>query len=316
MIERRGPLPSYRPNPGRYNEGLMSQTMTQTFLDTVEPLVRTIDDRLRAIVSQAGLAAPLADAADHAVLAGGKRLRPILTLLCCDAVGGERADALGPAAAIELIHAFSLVHDDLPALDNDLLRRGLPTVHAKFGEATAILTGDVLMSLAFEVAANGDCPPAVVRELAAATTAMINGQVFDTLGGFPASVSTDADKLEIIHRNKTGALLTAACRMGAICGGATPAQLAAITTYGHDIGLMFQIVDDLLDVTQTAEHIGKATGKDHEAGKVTFPGVLGIEESQRQVRELHRSALKAVEPLGEAAIPLRELSEFLARRTK
>jgi geranylgeranyl diphosphate synthase type II len=278
-----------------------------------------IDAYLTRTLRSRKLPRNLEDAVCYTVLSGGKRLRPALVLLCSEAVGGTRSDALSPAAAIELIHTFSLVHDDLPAMDDDELRRGRPTLHVHAGEAMAILAGDVMTSLAFELLAESplaaEARIALTRELAAATTAMINGQVFDTLGGFPHELDAE-QRLGIIHRNKTAALLRASCRMGAICGGADNDQLEALTRYGEAIGLMFQIVDDLLDVTQSAEHIGKATGKDLSAGKLTYPGVVGLERSREHVDQLHGEAHEALAALGPDAAPLRRLSDDMAIRTK
>lgn len=290
--------------------------MAETFLESVSPTIRRIDEWLADAIAEIELPANLRAASCHAVLTGGKRLRPLLTVLCCEAVGGSAEDASAPAVAIELVHAFSLVHDDLPALDNDLLRRGEPTVHVKYGEAMAVLAGDLLLTLAFSVAARSGNPAAVSGELASATIGMINGQVYDTLGGFDEAITTDLERLEIVHRNKTGALITAACRMGGLCGGADAAQLRRLTDYGEAIGLMFQVIDDLLDVTQSTEHLGKAANKDQDAGKLTFPGVVGVEASRRQVRELLAQAEAAVEPFGEAGRPLAELARFMAVRTR
>ena len=261
----------------------------------------------------------LAEAVRYAVLGGGKRLRPGLVVLCCEATCGERALSLDPAAAIELIHAFSLVHDDLPAMDDDDLRRGRPTLHVHAGEALAILAGDVMVSLAFELIARADLDAdrriQIVAELAHATTAMINGQVLDTLGGFPHGLS-DSEQLHLIHRNKTGALIRASCRMGAICGEASSNALAAITRYGEAMGLMFQIVDDVLDVTQSTEHTGKATGKDQAAGKLTFPGLLGVAGSRKEVVRFQREAHDSLGTFGPHAQPLRDLCDLMAVRTK
>ncbi len=214
----------------------------------------------------------LRQALAYSVVGGGKRLRPVLTLLSCEAVGGTRDDGRAAAAAIELIHAFSLVHDDLPSMDDDALRRGQPTLHVHAGEAMAILTGDVMMSLAFEWIAdadlNTDTIARLARTLAEATSCMIAGQVYDTIGGFPDGLSRP-QQLELVHQNKTAALIRAACRLGAFCSGGSPQAVQALTGYGEAAGMMFQIVDDLLDVTETAEHIGKATGKDLQAGKLT-----------------------------------------------
>ena len=244
---------------------------------------------------------------------------PALLLLCCRAVGGRIERALPAAMAIELVHAFSLVHDDLPAMDDDDLRRGMPTAHVKFGEAMAILSGDAMMSLAFQIITGPETAPsaaaALAQELAAGTTAMIAGQVYDTLGGFDPATG-ERERLVLIHQKKTGALFRAACRMGAICGGAGPAELAALTAYGEAIGLMFQIVDDLIDVEQSPEHTGKETGKDLDAGKLTYPGVLGVEQSRTEIERLRRSAMDALMPLGPRADHLRDLCEYMAIRTK
>ncbi|MHC4100621.1 MAG: polyprenyl synthetase family protein [Planctomycetota bacterium] len=261
----------------------------------------------------------LREAMSYAVLGGGKRLRPVLTLLCCEAAGGDRGRARDAAAALELVHTFSLIHDDLPAMDDDDLRRGRATLHIHAGEAMAVLAGDALMSLAFEWVAGTDhdglTAGRLVRELADATTRMISGQVYDTLGGLPCEYDS-GQKLDVIHRNKTAALIRAACTMGAICAGPPPRILDAFADYGEAAGLMFQIVDDLLDVTQSAEHIGKATGKDGPAGKLTYPGVHGDDASRQAVELLRQEAHAALKPLGQAGQVLRELCDFMAVRTK
>ncbi len=279
-------------------------------------LIGQVDAALASYIERRDLPPNLKKAVQHALLGGGKRMRPLLVLHASLAVGGTIEEAMPAAVAIECIHAFSLVHDDLPALDNDALRRGLPTVHVAFGEAMAVLAGDALMSIAFESAsASPRQPHRIVHELAHATTHMINGQVLDTLGGFRDSESS-LDRLHHIHENKTGALILASCRMGAIAGGASDEVYDALSRWGRDMGLMFQIVDDLLDETQSAEHVGKAVGKDREAGKLTFPGVIGIEASQAEVRRLHAESARLIAPLGERAKPLHALADFLAHRTK
>ncbi len=264
----------------------------------------------------------LAEAMAYSTLSAGKRLRPLLAWHACEACGGRGVDSLPAGASIELIHAFSLVHDDLPALDNDDLRRGKPTLHKHAGEAMAILAGDQLMVEAFVwLTQTGDLAPSqrleLCRELAAATSRMVSGQVYDTLGGLPTNLSAE-DQLRLIHRNKTGALISAACRMGALSvrGGVQPSALAAITTYSQCVGLIFQIVDDLIDVEQTAEHTGKRTGKDIEAGKRTYPGILGIERSRLEVSRLRDEALNAIGALGSRASALRELCLMMCERTK
>jgi geranylgeranyl pyrophosphate synthase len=287
--------------------------------EVLSGVIHEIDAYLVKALRSRRLPEILEEAVCYAVLNGGKRLRPALVLLSCEAAGGQRAEALDPAIALELIHTFSLVHDDLPAMDDDHLRRGRPTLHVHAGEAMAILAGDAMMSLAFEFIGRGpqtrQAGARLTGELAAATTAMINGQVYDTLGGLPEEMA-DEQRLALIHRSKTGALLRAACRIGAICGRADEPTLQRLTEYGEAIGLMFQIVDDLLDVTQSAEHIGKATGKDQTAGKLTYPGVLGEARSRAEVRRLQTEAHQAIAPLGEPARPLGLLCDDLAIRTK
>ena len=215
----------------------MSQAATE---ECAEPmmlpaLVREIEQDLARRIEAFDGPEALREAVAYALLGGGKRLRPVLALASCEAVGGRRADALAAAGALELIHAFSLVHDDLPPMDDDALRRGRPTLHVYAGEAMAILAGDVMMSLAFEWitadAPDGETASRLVRTLSEATSAMIAGQVYDTLGGFPTGLDRRR-QLEIVHRNKTAALIRAACLMGGICGGASQAQSDALSAYG------------------------------------------------------------------------------------
>ena len=284
-------------------------------LGLVAEIEADLASRIKAVDGPAALREALA----YSVLGAGKRLRPVLTLLSCEAAGGDRKQGRAAASAIELIHAFSLVHDDLPAMDDDDLRRGQPTLHVHAGEAMAILTGDVMMSLAFEwitdADSDGETGARLVRTLAEATSCMIAGQVYDTLGGFPPAF-TEPQQLRLVHFNKTAALIRAACRLGAFCAQASPEDLASLTSYGESVGMMFQIVDDLLDVTATAEHIGKATGKDVPAGKLTYPGVHGTDASRTEVRRLRDEAHNALAPLGRAAEHLRELCDFMAVRTR
>jgi geranylgeranyl pyrophosphate synthase len=290
-------------------------------------VARAVTEEIEAYLHQRmdalGLPPVLDAAVRHGLLTGGKRLRPILTLLSAEAAGGSREAALPAAAAVEMIHAFSLIHDDLPALDNDDLRRGQPTVHVAHGEPAAILAGDTLMSAAFQILAGRCDDPALsgrlVSELAAGTTAMIVGQVHDTLGGLPDWMSDDA-RVRAIHENKTGALIRAACRMGALSArpgaGEDDASLVALTRYADAIGLMFQIVDDLLDIEQSAEHVGKRTAKDEEAGKLTFPGVHGASAARREIGRLLGVARESTGSLGPSATPLAEVAEYLATRTR
>jgi len=254
----------------------------------------------------------------YAALGPGKRLRPLLTIRCCEAVGGNEVDALAPAAAVELIHAFSLVHDDLPALDDDDLRRGRPTLHRHAGEAMAVLAGDAMLGLAMELVLDrlpAELARPVGRELIRGCNRMIAGQVYDTLPAAHESGS-ELDCLLITHRNKTGALLRAACRAGALCGRADERQLEAVTGFGEAVGLMFQIVDDLLDVTGTTEQLGKTAGKDAEQEKRTYPALLGLEASRREVARLHSVALAELDPLGPRAGALAELCDYLSARPR
>lgn len=284
-----------------------------------QTLIDGIEARLTEFIDTRPLPASLLDAIRYALLGGGKRVRPVLCLRSCLAVGGEVGSALASAGAVELIHAFSLVHDDLPAMDDDDLRRGRPTLHRHTTEAMAILAGDAMTALAFELLAEASTDPAttakLVGELARATNAMIAGQVYDTMLGHPPGLA-DLDKLRLTHRNKTGALLGAAIRMGAISGGAGSDQLDRLTRYAESIGLMFQAVDDLLDATQSTEAMGKQTHKDADAGKLTYPGLLGIEGTRQEIDKLLASALDALAGFDQKADPLRALARKLAVRTR
>jgi geranylgeranyl diphosphate synthase type II len=262
----------------------------------------------------------LLDAIDYSLLAGGKRMRPALILETCRACGvanpAGNPSAVAAAVAMELIHSFSLVHDDLPAMDDDDLRRGRPTNHKVFGEAMAILAGDAMTTMAFEILAR-DADPAIAGRLiielshAAGPAGMIGGQVLDIDG---ENQSLSLEQLQRIHRLKTGALLTASCRMGCLCAGEA-GELDAVTAFGQHMGLAFQIVDDVLDVTSTPEQLGKATGKDAGRGKNTYPGLFGLEASRTMADEELAAALQALTPLGPAADGLRELARFVVQRS-
>ena len=286
--------------------------------DFTEP-VTVIEKFMSRFIDDRPLPINLRQAVQYALLGGGKRLRPILAVRCCQAVGGDLEEALAPAAAIEMIHAFSLVHDDLPAMDDDDLRRGQPTLHKATSEAMAILAGDVLLGLAFELLASKVEPASrcgrITSELARATNDMIAGQVYDTLGQGEGGAD-DLERLATIHRHKTGALICCACRMGGIAGDGSDQQIEALGRFGEAIGLMFQIIDDLLDVTASTEQLGKTAHKDAQQGKLTYPGLLGVEKSRREVNRLHKSALVALETLGGAAGHLGQLSAYLATRMR
>lgn len=256
----------------------------------------------------------------YSVLAGGKRLRPILVCLACEACGGDPQQALPAACAIEMVHTYSLIHDDLPAMDDDTLRRGKPTCHVQFGEATAILAGDALLTLAFEILAR-DVQPADVAaaccvELANASgpVGMVAGQQAD-LEAETAGVHT-VDQLERIHRRKTGRLLTAALLMGGRIAGASSEILDRLKIYGKAVGLAFQIADDLLDVTGNEQTLGKRAQKDAGQGKLTYPALLGVQDSRKRAEELIAEACEALEPLGEKRTTLTQLARYIIERDR
>jgi farnesyl diphosphate synthase len=242
--------------------------------------------------------AGLGDAMRYAVLGGGKRLRPLLVLAACDAVHGESEAAMRSACAVELIHAYSLVHDDMPCMDNDVMRRGKPTVHVAYGEAQAMLAGDAMQALAFEVLTpDSGVAPALQAKLcallarASGHAGMAGGQAIDL-----ASIGQQLDEatLRDMHRRKTGVLLQASVLMGAACGQTTPAAWEALADYGAAIGLAFQVVDDILDVTQDSEVLGKTAGKDQDANKPTYVSVLGLEAARRYAEQLRDEAHSAL----------------------
>ncbi len=256
----------------------------------------------------------------YSLFAGGKRIRPVLAMAAAQAVGSSRTGVENAAATLELIHTYSLIHDDLPALDNDDLRRGRPTCHKVFGDAMAILAGDALLTLAFEVLsrlpqATADTRILLVGELsrAAGTVGgMIGGQVHDIEGERQPPTPV---LLEAIHSAKTGALLRASVRMGAIYAGAGEVELAALSLYGEHIGLAFQIIDDVLDVVQSSDALGKTAGKDQAQQKVTFPAVYGLEQSRKMAERERLAAHQALQIFGSRAYRLREIADFIVLRT-
>lgn len=255
----------------------------------------------------------------YSLFAGGKRIRPILCMAASDVIAPQALGVVDAAVTLELIHTYSLIHDDLPALDNDDLRRGMPTNHKVFGEAMAILAGDSLLTLAFQVLGSlREVGPErrsdLVLELASASgtvRGMIGGQVHDLEG---EGVAPNAELLEKIHRAKTGALLRASVRMGAIYAGASPAELDALTQYGEHAGLAFQIVDDILDIEASSEDLGKTAGKDLAQQKITFPAVYGLAESKRMAEEERQRAHAALERFGPSALRLREIADLIVDR--
>ncbi len=310
--------------------------------------------------------ARLREAMRYSLLAPGKRLRPLLVLLAAKACGGDIQAAMPAACAVEMIHAYSLIHDDLPAMDDDDLRRGRPTCHRAFDEATAILAGDALLTLAFETLADGVKPPALAAACCAALAkaagpcGMVGGQADDVAaeaerrgegesgrvgdgetqtnsacGAFssfavslspsllvspspplPLSSSPAFLRLESIHRRKTGAMILVSLRMGAMIAGANPQQLAALDAFGQRLGLAFQIIDDLLDVQSSEAATGKRVGKDAQRGKLTFPGLLGLDRSAQHARELISEASEALKHFGEDADGLRAVAHFVLERNR
>lgn len=264
----------------------------------------------------------LAEAMRYSLLAGGKRLRPILALAACEAVGGSAETAIEYACALEMIHTYSMIHDDLPCMDDDDLRRGKPTNHRVYGEGLAVLAGDGLLTDAFGLVAracNGTVSAEVVLEViaemaeAAGSMGMVGGQALDILSeGQPVELPM----LEYLHAKKTGALFTAAVRGGARLGGAKAAQLRALSTYARSLGLAFQVIDDILDVEASTEQMGKRTGKDGARGKVTYPSLIGLEQSRALSRRLERDAIAALEAFDRRALPLRHLASFVVERSQ
>ena len=290
-----------------------TQNHTRPTLDD-EALRGVIDERLSGIVDRIHHGR-LREAAQHSTLGGGKRIRPIIALRTALMLGSTVEDALPAACAFELIHAFSLVHDDLPALDDDDMRRGRPTTHKAFGECVAVLTGDLLQSLAFVVAGESPRnPERVTAEVAQATWEMIEGQTWDTIGMFPEALD-EAASLELIHRNKTAALIKRAARAGAIAADAREEDMVQVDRWGAAVGLMFQVVDDILDETQTTEQLGKTAGKDRAQGKMTYPAVHGLEGARRVVGDLQKEAESALSEFGPSAEPLRMITSLLSSRT-
>ena len=254
----------------------------------------------------------------YSLFAGGKRLRPILCLAAAEGSNGKTAAALPLACAMECIHTYSLVHDDLPSMDNDDFRRGRATCHKVFGDGIAVLAGDALLTLAFEIAARAEPTPRysmaeILREIAVAAGSrkLIAGQVAD-LEAEGKRVSRE--QLRYIHENKTAAMITTSIRLGAMSANAHAKKLRALTRFGYSLGLAFQVIDDILDVTQTTEKLGKSAGKDVVAQKATYPGVIGLEESRAEARRLTKKAQAALTIFGREAEPLRELANYLLAR--
>ena len=282
----------------------------------------TIEAALPAYMpATGGLQTTVAEAMAYACEGGGKRIRPVLLMACCHLCGGDASAATPFGAAIEMIHSYSLVHDDLPCMDNSPMRRGKPSTHARYGETMALLAGDGLLNLAFETMLRPESrrhfsPEQVLGAASALAdgagiTGMVGGQVIDLESEGKA---IDLATLEALQQGKTAALIMAACVMGARLAGATPAQEAALRAYGENIGLCFQIVDDILDVTSTAAQMGKPVGSDAENEKVTYVSLLGLEEARALAKRRTAMALEALAPFGEAGASLGQLAQALLER--
>jgi len=270
-----------------------------------------------------GVPAQLLDAMRYSLLAGGKRIRPALVLETYLACGGKAHDtALPAAAAIECMHTYSLIHDDLPCMDDDDLRRGMPTSHKKFDEATAVLAGDALQSLAFGLLADSDWDAATARDLmkklafAAGSQGMVGGQMMDMLAESSAVQASDILAVERIHVHKTGALICWCCEAGAQLAGVDAVMQDACSRYGKAVGLLFQIADDILDATASSEALGKSAGKDAEQHKATYVSILGLTRARELAGEMRDLALDACEPMGKDAARLRELAHYILGRGK
>jgi geranylgeranyl diphosphate synthase type II len=262
--------------------------------------------------------ATLHEAMRYSVFAGGKRLRPLLCLEAANACGAEDELAMPAACAVECIHAYSLIHDDLPCMDDDDLRRGKPTNHKVYGEAVAVLAGDALLTFAFELVGTSQparrySPGDMVHELAvtAGSRHLVGGQVADIEG---EGAGLGPKELRFIHESKTAALLTCSLRLGAMAAGATERKLAALTEFGRATGLAFQIIDDILDVTQSSEKLGKSAGKDEATDKATYPAIHGLEKSRKEAARLTRKAIAALQPFGKNGARLEQIAHYLLDR--
>ncbi len=278
---------------------------------------RTVDEKLDLLIPSAEIVPQrLYEAVRWSIFAGGKRFRPALVLAVGRAFGANDKSLLQTACAFEMIHTYSLIHDDLPAMDDDNLRRGRETCHIKFDEATAILAGDVLQTLAFQAITKDENLPdkikvKIIAELADAAAKMVDGQQLD-LDGEGKKITLE--NLERIHQNKTGAMISASAKCGAIIAEASEDEIKSITNYGSKIGLLFQITDDLLDITQTTEVLGKTAGKDLTAEKSTYPGFYGIAETRKLAEKVHAEAVGNLKNIDRDTMILRKLADFILSR--
>ncbi len=276
-----------------------------------------IEDRLRSFIPSSSTL--LWEAMGYSLFAGGKRIRPILTLAACEAVGGKMEDVLPAACAIEMVHTMSLIHDDLPCMDNDDYRRGRLTNHKVYGEAQALLAGDALLAYAFQIMAQTPSPVPPSRTVeamellarASAAEGMMGGQSVDLLS---EGKTLPLEALQSLHRMKTGALLKASILCGGILGGAGPPEMAALTRFSEEAGISFQIVDDILDITGSREELGKSPGKDVQSRKATYPALMGLEGAKNAAADHLRLALEALEPLGDRGDELKAIARYIVER--
>jgi geranylgeranyl diphosphate synthase type II len=301
---------------GEFGDGLVSW-MHMNWQSEMSMLAGMVDSRLAELLpGTQELPRELVEAMRYSCLAPGKRIRPVLAIASCVACGGTKETAIDAACAVEMVHAFSLIHDDLPAIDNDNLRRGRPTCHVAFGEAVAILAGDALFALAFEVLTEMDCTAEVrikcveLLSKCSGIRGLVSGEAIDILSeGKPVSAPT----LELIHVRKTGALIAAACEMGAVLGGGDSGAQTKLRSYGEKIGLAFQIADDVLNVEGDAEKTGKSVGSDAERGKATYVGLFGLEASKAKAKSLAQDAIGLLIDFSENQL-LSELALFSVDR--
>ena len=289
--------------------------------DYLDRSSREVDRALRKYLPSGKIKpATIHKAMRYSIFAGGKRMRPVLCLAAAEACGGNWEQAMPHACAVECIHTYSLIHDDLPSMDNDDLRRGKLTNHKVYGEAIAVLAGDALLTQAFEIAAH--CQPTrryplkdVILELtrASGSRELIAGQVADAEA--EGGEIIEFKQLKYIHECKTASLLSCSARLGGMSANCTPTQLSALSDFGYHVGLAFQVIDDILDVTQTSEHLGKTAGKDEIAQKATYPSLIGLEPSREIAKKLTDKAFKALKPFSQKATALHVIAEYLLKRT-
>jgi len=298
----------------------MSVSVASQLSEAVSDYRALIDEALAQYCElDEGCPLGLREAIEYSLLAPGKRIRPILALAAADACGGVPESAIPVACAVEMIHCYSLVHDDLPAMDDDDLRRGRPTCHVVYGEANAILTGDALLAYAFEVVARDTQPASVAASCvatlakAAGPTALVGGQYDDLAAGVQPR---NLEALQAIHRRKTGAMLTVSLELGGKVAGASVQEQQALVRYGQALGMAFQITDDLLDTTGSAEEVGKRTGKDASRDKLTYPGLMGFEASQAEARRLTEEACSAALEFGSRGRTLELIARFVLERNQ